>query len=109
MFKLLTYEEVLKRSEGRKYLLLGNGFSISCDPIFQYPNLFQFARDHGLSEHVVGVFEHFGTNNFEGVMRLLEDGEFLASYYRLKPTRSSVSSMADDLQSIKLALVEALV
>lgn len=108
MFELLSYQEVLKRTEGTRYLLLGNGFSIACNPIFRYPNLFEFARNHGLSEHVIGVFEYLGTNNFEGVMRLLEDGAFLARHYDLQPHNRSTSSMHDDLESVKNALVSAL-
>ena len=77
--KILSYEEVLNRLPGTKHLLLGNGFSISCDKVFSYPNLYTYAEKNGLTEHVREVFGHFGTNNFEGIMHLLEDAQSLAS------------------------------
>jgi hypothetical protein len=106
--KLLTYSEVLDQLPATKHLLLGNGFSIACDKIFSYPNLYSYAEKNGLTDHVRAVFQHFGTNNFEGIMRLLEDGQWLAEHYSLKPQGKVASSMAEDLESIKKALVSAL-
>jgi hypothetical protein len=107
MPELLTYDEVLKQLPQTKHLLLGNGFSIACDKIFNYPNLFSYAEKNGLTKHVCEVFRHFGTNNFEGVMRLLEDAEWLSEHYHLNASDATVS-MAADLESIKNALVSAL-
>ena len=104
---VLTYEEVLRRLPSTKHLLIGNGFSISCDKIFNYPNLFNYAEKNGLTDHVRAVFKHFGTNNFEGVMRLLEDGQWLAKHYQLTPQDTTVL-MQTDLDSIKSALVSAI-
>src|SRR5438105_4614696 len=39
MSKVLSYDDVLERLPQTKHLLLGNGFSIACDKIFNYPNL----------------------------------------------------------------------
>lgn len=108
--RLLTYEQVRAAiGNGRSHLLLGNGFSISCDSRFLYGKLFDFAKTNGLTERVLGVFERLGTNNFEGVMRLLEDADWLARHYDLLPGSSeSQSAIQEDLQSVKTALVAAL-
>src|SRR5687768_11341895 len=81
---VLSYSEVVDRlPTGRCHLLLGNGFSIACDPRFNYGSLYEFAKDNGLSSRVLGVFDRLGTNNFEGVMRLLEDANWVAGHYGL--------------------------
>lgn len=107
--KLLTYEEVRQEiGTKRSHLLLGNGFSIACNPIYHYGNLYDFAKKNGLTKHVQGVFDYLGSNNFEGVMRLLEDGVWLAGHYGLKSAAKAKGDMAEDLKSVKHALVEAL-
>lgn len=110
VFSLLTYEQVRAAiGSGRSHLLLGNGFSISCDSRFLYGRLFDFAKENGLTERVLGVFERLGTNNFEGVMRLLEDADWLTRLYGLLPgSLESQTVMQEDLQSVKTALVAAL-
>src|SRR5690606_17984364 len=76
-----AYEDVLKELGSTAYLLLGNGFSISCDPVFSYGKLYDKAVDAGLSQRAQAVFERFGTNNFEGVMRALDDSDWIARLY----------------------------
>ena len=47
--EFLTYDEVLKRTENwKRYLLLGNGFSIAYDKIFSFKNLFDYAVNKNL-------------------------------------------------------------
>lgn len=104
---LLTYAEVLERlGNGRAHLLIGNGFSIACDPVFAYPSLYQKAVNNGLSERAQRVFEGLGTNNFEGVMRLLSDSHWVARTYGL--VHGDTSDMLADLEVVKRALVEAI-
>lgn len=103
---LLTYQQVLERlGNGRVHLLLGNGFSIECDPVFAYPSLYQKAVESGLSERAQRVFEGLGTNNFEGVMRLLSDSHWVARTYGL--VEGDTSDMLADLEVVKRALVQA--
>ncbi len=93
--RLLTYEQVRAAiGNGRSHLLLGNGFSISCDSRFLYGKLFDFAKTNGLTERVLGVFERLGTNNFEGVMRLLEDADWLARHYGLLQARRNPNQLS---------------
>jgi len=89
---ILTYDEVLAKLPDTKHLLLGNGFSIACDPIFNYPNLFDFAKKKGLTKHVQEVFNYLGTNNFEGVMRLLDDSLWISKHYRLVVKKGNKTS-----------------
>jgi len=103
---VLTYEEVRERiGERRSYLLLGNGFSIACDEVFRYSSLYDSAVTAGLSERAQLLFEHIGTNNFEGVMRLLEQADWVARTYGL--LREGASQMLQDLDVIKKTLVAA--
>jgi hypothetical protein len=106
---ILTYEQVLCKLPETKHLLLGNGFSIACDSIFNYTNLFEYARSNGLTEHVQGVFDYLGTNNFEGVMRLLEDSDWITKHYCLEVRKGTEYSLIKDLKSIKLALVSSII
>lgn len=104
---ILTYEQVLSALPNTKYLLLGNGFSIACDKIFSYTNLYSYAKEHGLTEHVQKVFTHLGTSNFEGVLRLLEDSKWVSKHYKLTSARGTKFSIAKDLASVKKALLSA--
>lgn len=90
---------------GRRHLLLGNGFSIACDPIFKYDRLYDAAVESGLSPRAQKVFERLGTNNFEGVMRLLDDSHWVAETYEL--IRAGPSGMLEDVEVVKMTLVDA--
>lgn len=101
-----TYEEV-RRSIGAKtcHLLLGNGFSIACDPVFQYGSLYDTAVEAGLSERAQEVFDRLGTNNFEGVLTLLENAAWTADLYGAAPATSA--QMRADADIVKNALIQA--
>lgn len=102
----LHYDAVRARlGEGRSHLLLGNGFSIDCNPRFRYSNLYQAAVESGLSERAERLFARLGTNNFEGVMRLLDDADWVGRVYNLIP--EGPSELQADLEHVKHALVEA--
>ncbi len=101
-----TYAEIKEEIGGnRAHLLLGNGFSIACDPIFHYNRLFDAAVKAGLSDRAKLVFERIGTSNFEAVMRLLDDTYWVAKAYKLLQDESS--EILDDLNIIQKTLVEA--
>lgn len=105
--RLLDYAAVRSRlSDGRSHLLLGNGFSIACDPVFSYPSLYDKAVAAGLSGRAQEVFSRLGTNNFEGVLRLLTDSHWVAQTYGLIP--GPRSPMLADLDVVKSGLVQAI-
>ena len=106
--QLLSYEDVLDRIEGSKpSLLLGNGFSRAIRGEFAYDSLFELAKESGLPASAVALFERFGTTNFEAVMRLLEDSNWIALHYNLLP-HGDRNPITDDLTHIKQSLISAI-
>lgn len=104
--RVLDYQSVRRKiSDRTSYLLLGNGFSIACNPVFRYGSLYDAAVEAGLSERAQRVFERIGTNNFEGVMQLLEETHWIAKTYGL--VQGNTSAMLADLEIIKQTLIEA--
>jgi len=104
---ILSYQEVRQRCEGgHSSLLLGNGFSIACSEVFTYPSLYQAAVRAGLSGRAQKVFHRLGTNNFEGVMRLLELSHWVAHTYGL--AQPNTSEMLADLEIVKGSLIQAI-
>ncbi len=105
---VISYKEVLHeiKDERTVHLLLGNGFSIGCDPVFKYQSLYEIAVKKGLSENAQAVFKTLGTNNFEGVMRVLDDSDWVARQYGL--IQGGPSALIRDLEIVKTALVEAI-
>ena len=105
--QLHNYQHVLGTLDNTAHLLLGNGFSIACDPIFKYNNIYQFAKDHGLSPRVQAMFAHFGTTNFELIARALSDSAYVGNLYGFL-TQPSELEIEKDIQEIKNALVSAI-
>ncbi len=103
----LSYQELLTAfpGGGRVFLLLGNGFSIACDPVFRYASLYDQAVEAGLSVRAQAVFERLGTNNFEGVLRLLEDAEWIAGKYEVRP--KNLVGLQEDATIVRRTLIEA--
>jgi hypothetical protein len=110
---MLTYQQVCNEigprrpnAPVRNHLLLGNGFSIACDPIFKYEKLFEHATMSGLSEEAIGLFNYMGTNNFEGVLKQLEDCNWIANHYRIIPGVLE-RFFIEEYESVKTALIYA--
>ena len=73
----LSFAEALDETvDCRRYLLLGNGFSISLFPDrFTYNSLFEAAVNDGLFEaapEITLAFEALGTKDFEELMSALK-------------------------------------
>jgi hypothetical protein len=60
----------------------------------------------GLSKRAQRLFARLGTNNFEGIMRLLEDSHWVAAQYEL--IKEDTSPMLEDLEIIKKTLIRAI-
>lgn len=103
---MIEYDEVRKGIGGTSHLLLGNGFSIGCDPVFRYESLYETAVSRGLSEKAQAVFERLGTSNFEGVLRLLEDAAWVANLYGLDDD-DLIDLVKEDIEVVKRTLVDA--
>ena len=81
---LLKFEEVSAYTSGPKInLLLGNGFSRACrNDLFSYTALFDAAKEQGLlDDHLLETFDILGTDDFEIVMRALDDSARVYSVY----------------------------
>lgn len=103
---LLEFSGVRNAIAARRcHLLLGNGFSIACDPIFRYQSLFDAAVDAGLSKKAQAAFARLGTNNFEGVLRLLEDAHWLCAEYGI--AHPHTADLQNDITVVKNTLVQA--
>lgn len=103
---VVSYQEATEAlPQGRRHILLGNGFSIACDPVFRYGSLYAAAIAAGLSARAQRVFQRLGTNNFEGVMRLLDDAHWVAETYALLP--DGESEILRDVEVVKQTLVKA--
>jgi len=104
----MTYPQVTENIRlgraGRSHLLLGNGFSISCDARFSYKNLYSEASEN-FQDSLIGVFEHLGTNNFEGVLKLLDDCIDVSEIYNFE---DCVNSLTTDRNIVRDSLIIAL-
>lgn len=109
--KLLTFDEALKLSgdRGKRHLLLGNGFSIALRPdIFTYGTLLERASESGrLTKELRGVFDQFGTTDFEHVMEALRNAADLVDLY--EPEAKSLSKrLRADAGAIGAVLAETI-
>lgn len=105
--EVVSFDRVRQKLDDgkRRHLLIGNGFSIGCDTCFSYKSLYEASKKAGLSKRAQQIFERFGTNNFEAVMRLLEDGHWLAKIYQLV---EDDSELRKDLVTLKKVLVDSI-
>src|SRR5690606_17312521 len=92
---------------GKIRVLLGNGFTIGAHSQFQYGTLYEQAKQAGLPNHVIELFERYGTTNFEQVLRQLDEGQWLAQHYEMQATNPN-RDMGSDYGRLKQALVEAI-
>jgi hypothetical protein len=107
-FKLLTFDQALKKAEvyGKQHLLLGNGFSIACKPdIFAYGSLFEEAKKT-MSKELAAIFAAMGTQDFEEVIRALQHAAAIVSVYLPKSTHTQTLLLAD-AEKLKTDLIQA--
>lgn len=105
---ILTFDNALdvSNSYGKRHLLLGNGFSIACKPnIFAYGSLFEEARKT-MSEELVAIFQAMETQDFEEVIRALQNAAAIVSVYRPKLTTIK-SLLLADADKLKNDLIRA--
>lgn len=107
----LTYDEVLKRTENwKRYLLLGNGFSIAYDKIFSFKNLFDYAVNKNLiivNSPLYNIFFYdFKTYDFERVIKKLE--ESIIIYYRYHHYPYYSYYLGCDINNLKNILINVL-
>lgn len=87
-------------------MLLGNGFSIACNPIFAYHSLYEQAVALGLSDAAQRLFDYLGTRNFEEVMRLLDDAHYVGNLFGVINEENRV--FLGDRDRLKNVLIEVI-
>jgi len=112
MPKFIGYKDALEETEGKKRnLLLGNGFSIACDPRFEYESLFKKAN---FKEHssLQNVFENLKTCNFEEVIRELHKTSthlrVMSAYRNSEKLKKSAEEISSDIRNAKLILLNVI-
>lgn len=106
---VISYQQAMKALEkaSNRHLLLGNGFSIALKPdIFRYDSLYENA-DFNAAPRVKMLFEALGTQDFEIVIKHLQDAAKVVEVYR--PSAITLArSLRRDAAVIKDALVTAI-
>ncbi len=104
---ILTFQKALHKAEAKKYLLLGNGFSIALKPdIFTYGSLYENA-DFSDVPYARQIFEALGTRDFEAVIRLLIGiSKVIAIYNNSDP--AIANKIRQDANKIKTILVNTI-
>jgi Domain of unknown function (DUF4917) len=106
--EVVSFKRALKQAEGysKKHLLLGNGFSIACKPnIFAYGSLFEEAKK-SMSPELAEIFAAMGTQDFEEVIRALQNAATIVGVYRPKWAITKKTLM-DDADKLKAELIQA--
>ncbi|HED12142.1 MAG TPA: DUF4917 family protein [Gammaproteobacteria bacterium] len=103
---VITFNEAIQDSADctKRNLMLGNGFSIACEPdIFHYGSLFGQADFSSIPE-ARQAFDALGTQDFEVVIRALEQGSHLVPIYATKATETA-ERMAMHAEQLKELLI----
>ncbi len=109
MEKLLTFEEVLFETKGKKRkLLLGNGFSMAYDSErFSFTSLYKSALDKNIikkNSEIHKIFENFETSDFEEVIKVIESSSKIAEFYGID--LETITKMKDHADKLKEFLVD---
>lgn len=106
--KVASFDEALlaSRNYGKRHLLLGNGFSIACKPnIFAYGSLFEEAKKK-MTPELAAIFVAMQTQDFEEVIRALQNAAAIVSVYRPKFVATKNLLLAD-ADALKADLIQA--
>jgi hypothetical protein len=109
MVSVLSFEKAMHEIRGakHKHLLLGNGFSIALKPdIFTYGSLYENA-DFSKAPHVTKLFDALKTQDFEVVIKHLQDAATVVEVYRPRAV-TLARRLRNDAAAIKDALVTAI-
>ena len=105
--ELLDFHAALANANGKRHLLLGNGFSRACrNDLFAYDALFDKARD-SLSPSAMAAFNALSTTDFEIAMRALRQAAALVKAYG-PDYGSLIAYFNADANSIRELLAEVI-
>ena len=111
-FTMMNYDEVLEDvKEQKRYLLLGNGFSMAYNPKrFSFTSLLDNAVERELitkTSPIYKVFKQFDTKDFEEVVKLLETSTKVLKTYGVL-SKADEKKILDDSKSLKKYLVDVI-
>jgi len=106
--EIMPFEQALDQSNnGKRHLMLGNGFSIALKPdIFTYDALYNDA-DFATVPHAEAVFDALDTRDFESVIKVLVDMAQVLTAYEDAPA-DLIARIEADADAIKTVLVNAI-
>ncbi|EDP6183643.1 DUF4917 family protein, partial [Campylobacter jejuni] len=106
--KLFEYDEVLKQTDEKRHLLLGNGFSMAYDKNrFSFTSLLQSAIDNGIIEensNIHKIFKNNNTSDFEEVVKILENTSKILKIYT--QDERLCEQLSNDSEKLKNFLVD---
>ncbi len=110
--RLLTYDEVLEATkENERFLLLGNGFSMSYNyERFSFTSLQESAVERGYIKKdspIYRIFENFETKDFEEVVKMLETSIRVLTEYDVIKEKDKIR-IQEDAIALKAHLVETI-
>lgn len=105
--QIVTFEQALEGTGPKRYLLLGNGFSIALQPnIFSYTSLYDRA-DFAKVPYANVIFDALATRDFEAVIKVLMSASKILSSYKGVP-EAVILQLRTDADEIKKILVSAI-
>lgn len=107
--EVISYDQAIQRfaDSDHLHLLLGNGFSIALKPdIFTYGSLFEQAKND-LPPSALRLFQALNTQDFEAVIRHLQDAATVVKAYRPDFVKLQ-ARLLNDASSVKEILVKAI-
>ncbi|HEB9419938.1 TPA: DUF4917 family protein [Campylobacter coli] len=106
--QLLIYDEVLRQTDERRHLLLGNGFSMAYDKNrFSFTSLLQSAIDKDIikeNSNIHQIFKNNNTSDFEEVIKILENTSKILKIYT--QNESLCEQLLEDSKKLKQFLVD---
>ncbi|RTJ67363.1 DUF4917 domain-containing protein [Campylobacter jejuni] len=106
--KLFEYDEVLKQTDEKRHLLLGNGFSMAYDKNrFSFTSLLQSAIDKDIikeNSNIHQIFKNNNTSDFEEVVKVLENTSKILKIYT--QNESLCEQLLEDSKKLKQFLVD---
>ncbi|HFP7528735.1 TPA: DUF4917 family protein [Campylobacter jejuni] len=106
--KLFEYDEVLKQTDEKRHLLLGNGFSMAYDKNrFSFTSLLQSAIDKDIikeNSNIHQIFKNNNTSDFEEVVKILENTSKILKIYT--QNESLCEQLLEDSKKLKQFLVD---
>ena len=105
---IFPFEQALEKSRnGKRHLMLGNGFSIALKPdIFTYEALYNDANFEAVP-HAQAIFDALETRDFESVIKVLIDMSQVLTAYDDVPAWL-IEQIGTDANAIKTVLVNAI-